>query len=115
MIRIPGYTFQEKVQIAQNYIILKQLKLHGLVDRNIVIDRNILMHVVTSYTREAGVRGLERRIAAICRSLAMEYATWTEQGNVELFQPRLSLEKIQTILGVSFIFSFIVSLIVNLR
>jgi len=67
VIRIPGYTEDEKVAIAEKYLIPKQCKANGLKAKELEIDKDTLRDVVRFYTREAGVRGLERDIAKICR------------------------------------------------
>jgi ATP-dependent Lon protease len=67
VIRIPGYTEDEKVAIAEKYLIPKQCKANGLKANELKIDQDTLRDVVRFYTREAGVRGLERDIAKICR------------------------------------------------
>ena len=67
VIRIPGYTEDEKVAIAEKYLIPKQCKANGLKANELEIDQDTLRDVVRFYTREAGVRGLERDIAKICR------------------------------------------------
>ena len=74
VIHLPGYTEEDKVQIANNYLIPKQLKEHGLTDENLVISENGIRRVIREYTREAGVRNLERSISAICRKAAREVA-----------------------------------------
>ena len=72
VIDIAGYTEEEKVNIAQTYLIPKQLQANGLKPEQLKIEENALKLVVRSYTREAGVRNLERQIAAICRGVAKE-------------------------------------------
>ncbi len=72
IIHIPGYTEEEKVQIAKRYLVGKQIKDHGLTDKQIVFSEGTLQKVIREYTREAGVRGLERNIAAICRKVARQ-------------------------------------------
>jgi len=67
VIRIPGYTEDEKVASAEKYLIPKQCKANGLKANELEIDQDTLRDVVRFYTREAGVRGLERDIAKICR------------------------------------------------
>jgi len=69
---LPGYTLEEKIEIASRFLIPKQLKEHGLYKRNIEFPRDVLSHIVNEYTREAGVRNLEREIAKICRKTAKE-------------------------------------------
>jgi len=75
ILELPGYTFEEKVHIAQNHLVPKQLKEHGLNPEAVSISEKALIRVVTGYTREAGVRSLERRLADICRSVAVEVAS----------------------------------------
>ncbi|MBZ0271407.1 endopeptidase La [bacterium] len=70
MIRIPGYTSQEKVNIAERYLIPKQLDATGLTGEQIDFPSRAVMKVVEGYTREAGVRTLERTIGSLCRKVA---------------------------------------------
>ncbi|MDZ4655709.1 MAG: endopeptidase La [Coriobacteriia bacterium] len=70
IIHFPGYTEDEKVHIAEQYLLPKQLDGHGLSLSKLLIDEGALREIVRRYTREAGVRGLERSIAAICRQVA---------------------------------------------
>lgn len=74
VIHIPGYTEEDKVQIAIKYLIPKQLKEHGLSDENLVISENAIRRIIREYTREAGVRNLDRSISTICRKAAREVA-----------------------------------------
>ncbi|MDF1762813.1 MAG: AAA family ATPase, partial [Oleibacter sp.] len=67
VIRIPGYTEDEKINIGRRYLLPKQIKLNGLKDSEIVVSDDRLKELVRYYTREAGVRGLEREIAKLCR------------------------------------------------
>ena len=70
IINITGYTEEEKVKIAEKYLIPKQIKEHGLKKDNLLITEGTIRNIVRYYTREAGVRNLEREIAAICRKAA---------------------------------------------
>ncbi len=70
VIRISGYTEEEKLQIAIKYLVPKQLKEHGLTADNLRLSENTLREVINSYTRESGVRELERQIASVCRKAA---------------------------------------------
>jgi ATP-dependent Lon protease len=70
VIQLSGYTEEEKVNIASKYLVPKQLKAHGLKKSNLKIDEQTLRTIVNHYTREAGVRTLERQIANICRKIA---------------------------------------------
>jgi ATP-dependent Lon protease len=71
---LSGYTAEEKVGIAKNYLISKQLEEHGITGKNIKINDSALFQVITHYTREAGVRSLEREIANLCRKVARKIA-----------------------------------------
>jgi ATP-dependent Lon protease len=67
VIRIPGYTEDEKLNIALKYLLPKQIKDNGLKDNEIVINQSAVLEIIQRYTREAGVRNLEREISKICR------------------------------------------------
>ena len=70
IIRLSSYTEVEKLQIAKSYLVSKQIEQHGIADKNISFTEGALLKVIRNYTREAGVRGLEREIASICRKIA---------------------------------------------
>jgi len=72
IIKIPGYTEHEKVKIAQGFLVPKQLKANGLKDEYIKFTQEGLLRIIRRYTREAGVRNLEREIARVCRRIAKE-------------------------------------------
>jgi ATP-dependent Lon protease len=74
VIRIPGYTEEEKLNIAQRYLLQKQVEANGLKPGELKIAEGVLRDIVRYYTREAGVRGLEREIAKICRKVVKEIA-----------------------------------------
>jgi len=74
VIELPGYTLDEKIRIAQRYLIPKQTEANGLKSEQICFTKSALGHIVSGYTREAGVRNLEREIAAICRGVASQIA-----------------------------------------
>ncbi|WP_296058240.1 endopeptidase La [uncultured Amphritea sp.] len=74
IIRIPGYTEDEKLNIARKYLIPKQIKMNGLKKSELVIEDEAVTDLIRYYTREAGVRGLEREIAKICRKVIKEIA-----------------------------------------
>jgi len=73
VIRIPGYTEEEKTNIALKYLLPKQLKANGLKDGELTIDEEVVRDIIRYYTREAGVRGLERQIAKICRKVVTHH------------------------------------------
>ena len=70
VIKIPGYVWQEKIKIAKNHIFPRILEEHGLAPKQLKITPSGLEHVISEYTREAGVRGLERELSTICRKVA---------------------------------------------
>jgi ATP-dependent Lon protease len=70
VIRLPGYTELEKVEIAKRHLIPKQLQAHGLRPKNLAFDDGALLLIIRRYTREAGVRNLEREITSLCRKVA---------------------------------------------
>ena len=70
VIRLHGYTDEEKVGIAEKFLIPKKIKEHGLTKNNVKFTKTILNRIVDNYTRESGVRNLEREIATICRKIA---------------------------------------------
>ncbi len=91
VIRIPGYTEEEKLQIAQRYLVPKQIQQNALNDELIKITRGAIKKIITFYTREAGVRNLEREIATVCRKAARKVAegkktqTIINAGNLERY------------------------------
>ncbi|MEM7403148.1 MAG: endopeptidase La [Myxococcota bacterium] len=76
IIELSGYTLEEKMHIAKRHLIPKQLKEHGISDQLLQISQEAVSRIATGYTREAGVRNLERQIAAVCRQVAVEVAKW---------------------------------------
>ncbi len=88
VIRLPGYTEDEKVQIAKRHLISKQTKAHGLKKREWSIGDDALLDLIRYYTREAGVRNLERGIANLCRKAIKEIAS-TKVEKVKLTRRNL--------------------------
>ena len=72
LIHIPGYTEEDKVEIAGQYLIPKQIQEHGLSAKNLEISEGAVRRIIREFTREAGVRNLERNISSICRKVARE-------------------------------------------
>ncbi|TGN41356.1 endopeptidase La [Marinobacter confluentis] len=84
IIRIPGYTEDEKVNIALKYLLPKQIKANGLRKDELVLPEATLRDLIRYYTREAGVRGLEREIAKICRKVVRNHVESGDKASVEL-------------------------------
>lgn len=84
VIRLPGYTEDEKVNIALQYLVPKQIKNNGLKKDEVVFDDTVLRYIVRHYTREAGVRGLEREVSKICRKVVKEHLLAGESASVTL-------------------------------
>jgi ATP-dependent Lon protease len=74
VIRIAGYTEPEKIQIAKRFLVPKQMKANGLSSENVQFAETTLQRIIQNYTREAGVRNLEREVASICRKVAKRVA-----------------------------------------
>lgn len=74
VLEIPGYTLEEKVMIAKQYLVPRQLEEHGITEKKLVFEDDALARLVDDYTKEAGVRNLEREIANICRKVAKNVA-----------------------------------------
>ncbi|MCP4396882.1 MAG: endopeptidase La [bacterium] len=79
VIEISGYTEEEKITIAKNYLIPRQLTANGLIRKQLTIDKSALKTLIHSYTREAGLRNLEREISSICRGVAKEVVDGLEK------------------------------------
>ena len=80
VLRLPGYTLQEKLQIANKFLLKKQLKAHGLTKKKIEFTDEAIVNIIEKYTREAGVRNLEREIASICRKVAKKVIADKQQS-----------------------------------
>ncbi len=94
IIRLSGYTEQEKLGIAKSYLVPRQLTEHGITEKNISIPDKPLLQVIAQYTREAGVRNLEREIAHLCRKVARKIA----EGATGMFT--ITSANLHTYLGV---------------
>ena len=84
VIRIAGYTEPEKLNIAHKFLVAKELEANGLTKDNLVFTDGALLTIIRQYTREAGVRNLEREIAAICRKVAREIVTDGNNGQIKI-------------------------------
>jgi ATP-dependent Lon protease len=95
VLRLPGYTEQEKLQIARRFLVKKQREATGLSDKNLILSDESLTYIIRHYTREAGVRNLEREIASLCRKVARKVVKEGKEISVEM-----TPEKIGEYLGV---------------
>ena len=97
IIELPGYTFEEKLSIATQHLIPKQIVEHGISPSQIEIPEETILKIATHYTREAGVRNLEREVASVCRSVAVEVAKLNDPEicTKEIITP----ERLEKILG----------------
>ncbi|GJL80706.1 MAG: Lon protease [marine bacterium B5-7] len=89
VIRISGYTEDEKINIATRYLLSKQIKNNGLKKEELSIGKPVLYDIVRYYTRESGVRGLEREISKICRKVARELLVETDKKRVTVSRRNL--------------------------
>ncbi len=86
LIRIAGYTELEKLQIAKKYLVPRSCEKNGLATDNVTIPDETVLSIIRHYTREAGVRTLERTIDGVCRKVAVEIVKGGEKKNVEVFE-----------------------------
>jgi ATP-dependent Lon protease len=93
VIEMPGYTDREKLEIARRYLVKRQLKEHGLKNGQCRFETTALQRIIHDYTREAGVRELDRQIAAVCRSVAARIA------GGELTECTVTPDEVEKILG----------------
>ena len=95
IINVTGYTIEEKVEIAKRHLLPKQLEEHGMKDQQVVLGKKEIEQIIEGYTRESGVRGLEKQIAKVVRfgakSIAME----------EEFNPKITIDNLNEILGIA--------------
>ncbi|MBR4741635.1 MAG: endopeptidase La, partial [Desulfovibrio sp.] len=96
IIELPSYLETEKKHIARNFLLPKQIQEHGLQEKNIRLSENALLEVIRSYTREAGVRNLEREIAALCRKTAIRIV---DSNDLEM-SVNVTQQNLSTFLGV---------------
>lgn len=93
VLELPGYTAEEKLLIVKQFTLPKQLKAHGLTNEQLAIDDDAVKSIISDYTREAGIRNLEREIATICRKVAKDIAS----GEKKLVQ--VTIDNLHDFLG----------------
>lgn len=94
IIEVNGYTIEEKIEIAKNHLIPKQLKAHGITKKELSLDKTVIEHVVENYTNESGVRGLDKMIAKLVRNRARQIAM------EEKYDLKIQIKDIHPILGI---------------
>jgi ATP-dependent Lon protease len=95
ILRLPGYTEQEKLQIAKRFLVKKQREATGLSEQQLTITDDALLQIIRHYTREAGVRNLEREISSICRKVARKVV-----GNGKNVSVQVTADNVREFLGV---------------
>lgn len=99
-IQLSGYTTIEKKHIASRHLVPKQIRTNGLSDGQVLFSDEVLEKVITAYTREAGVRNLEREIGSVCRYKAVQYADAKDASKEETYNPHVSVGDLDDILGI---------------
>ncbi|WZO97663.1 endopeptidase La [Isosphaeraceae bacterium EP7] len=84
VLELPGYSEEEKVLIAQKFIVPKQLEAHGLTEKDLKLPDETVSRIISDYTREAGLRNLEREVATVCRKVARRHAEGTRTARTVL-------------------------------
>ena len=93
LINIPGYILEDKVEIAERHLVHKQCEAHGLKDEQMVVERDIVKKIISEYTRESGVRSLDKHLAKLARARAKSIAFEEE------FSPAFTAEEVVKVLG----------------
>ena len=93
LINIPGYILEDKIEIAEKHLVRKQCEAHGLKEEQMIVERDIVKKIISEYTRESGVRSLDKHLAKLARSRAKEIAFEEE------FSASFSAEQVEKVLG----------------
>ena len=99
-IQLSGYTSVEKKHIASQYLIPKQLRSNGLSTGLVELPDEVLLKIITSYTRESGVRNLEREVGSVCRAKAVEFSEAKDHNELASYKRRVELSDLENILGI---------------
>ncbi|OAL37670.1 ATP-dependent protease La [Fonsecaea nubica] len=99
-IRLAGYTTVEKRHIAKQHLIPKQIRTNGLAEGQVIIPDDVVDTIITAYTRESGVRNLEREIGSVCRYKAVQYADARDANDTSKYNPVVRVEELEDILGI---------------
>lgn len=98
IIRLSGYTEREKLEIARKYLVPKQMEMVGLKGVNVSFADDAIITIIQNYTREAGVRSLEREISSVCRKIARKYVLLDDAERAD-FSQIVNAETVKTLLG----------------
>lgn len=99
-IQLTGYTTLEKRHIASRHLLPKQITINGLSADKVHIKDDVLDKIITAYTRESGVRNLEREIGSVCRFKAVEFAEAQDKSALASYNPEVTLSDLEEILGI---------------
>jgi ATP-dependent Lon protease len=99
-IQLSGYTTVEKRHIAKRHLIPKQIRSNGLSEGQVNLSDEVIDKTITSYTRESGVRNLEREIGSICRHKAVQFADAGDANRLSEYNPAVTVEDLEDILGI---------------
>lgn len=99
-IQLSGYTTIEKRHIAKQHLIPKQIRTNGLNEGDVKLSDDVIDAIITSYTRESGVRNLEREIGSVCRYKAVQYADAKDASDLSRYKPQVSVDELEEILGI---------------
>ncbi|KAJ6133998.1 hypothetical protein N7523_000320 [Penicillium sp. IBT 18751x] len=99
-IQLSGYTTVEKRHIAKRHLIPKQIRSNGLSEGQVTMSDEVIDKTITSYTRESGVRNLEREIGSICRHKAVQFADAGDANRLDEYNPVVTVDDLEDILGI---------------
>ncbi|KAI8629584.1 ATP-dependent protease La [Xylariaceae sp. FL1651] len=100
ILEFSGYTTLEKRHIALRHLVPKQIRVNGLGEDQVKFSEEVVSKIIESYTRESGVRNLEREIGSVCRAKAVEYVEANDRGQPETYRADLTVEDLEAILGI---------------
>ncbi|KAK8080688.1 hypothetical protein PG997_008506 [Apiospora hydei] len=100
VLEFSGYTTLEKRHIALRHLVPKQIRVNGLTEDQLMFNEEVVSKIIESYTRESGVRNLEREIGSVCRAKAVEFVEANDKGQPETYRPQLTVEDLEAILGI---------------
>ncbi|KAH9887191.1 ATP-dependent protease La [Xylariomycetidae sp. FL2044] len=95
-----GYTTLEKKHIALRHLVSKQIRVNGMSPEQVKFSEEVVSKIIESYTRESGVRNLEREIGSVCRAKAVEFVEANDRGQPETYSADVNIEDLESILGI---------------